>query len=86
MAGYKQDGWTWEDSGVYLLYPEYGYVPLDLDGENLINYEQEFRMPYLGASADWADGQLHAVGPFDLQSDRVGGRLGRACGPDVELP
>ena len=53
LAGYKQDGWKWEDSGVYLLYPEYGYVPQDLYGENMINYEQEFRMPYLGASADW---------------------------------
>ncbi len=53
FAGYKQDGWTWEDSGKYLLYPEYGYVPQDLDGANMINYEQEFRMPYLGASADW---------------------------------
>ena len=52
-AGYKQDGWSWEDSGVYLLYPEYGYIPQDLNGENMINYEQEFRMPYLGASADW---------------------------------
>ena len=53
MAGYKQDGWTWEDRGVYLLYPEYGYIPVDLGGLNMVNYEQEFRMPYLGASADW---------------------------------
>ena len=53
QAGYKQTGWTWEDRGVYLLYPEYGYVPQDLGGDNMINYEQEFRMPYLGASADW---------------------------------
>lgn len=53
MAGYKQDGWTWEDSGKYLLYPEYGYVPQYLDGDNMINYEQEFRMPYLGATVDW---------------------------------
>ncbi|MDY0146196.1 MAG: omptin family outer membrane protease [Kiritimatiellia bacterium] len=53
MAGYKQDGWTWEDSGKFLLYPQYGYIPQDLGGDNMINYEQEFRMPYLGASADW---------------------------------
>jgi len=53
MAGYKQDGWSWEDSGDYLLYPEYGYIPQYLDGENMINYEQEFRMPYLGATVDW---------------------------------
>lgn len=53
LAGYKQDGWTWEDRGVLLLYPEFNYIPQDLDGVNMINYEQEFRMPYLGVSADW---------------------------------
>lgn len=53
-VGYKQDGWEWEDSGIFLLYPEYGYVPVFLYGENMINYEQEFRMPYLGASVEWS--------------------------------
>lgn len=53
MAGYKQDGWSWEDSGKYLLYPEYGYVPQYRDGDNMINFEQEFRMPYIGATVDW---------------------------------
>ncbi len=58
FAGYKQDGWTWEDSGVYLLYPEYGYIPQDLGGDNMINYEQEIRILYLGASADWQMGDF----------------------------
>lgn len=62
MAGYKQNGWTWEDKGKYLLYPEYGYVPRDLNGENLINYEQEFRVPYFGASADWKSGNWTVAG------------------------
>ena len=62
FAGYKQNGWTWEDSGRYLLYPQYGYVPQDLDGENMINYEQEFRMPYLGASVDWTKGDFTVAG------------------------
>ena len=62
LLGYKQDGWTWEDQGVYLLYPEYGYVPYPLDGENMINYEQEFRMPYLGASVDWSRGAFTLAG------------------------
>ena len=62
FLGYKQNGWTWEDSGRYLLYPEYGYVPQDLDGENMINYEQEFRMPYLGASVDWTKGDFTVAG------------------------
>ena len=61
-AGYKQNGWTWEDRGVYLLYPEYGYIPVDLDGENMINYEQEFRIPYVGGSADWALGDFTFTG------------------------
>ena len=60
LIGYKQDGWSWEDRGVYLLYPEYGYVPLY--GENMINYEQEFRMPYLGTSADWTAGNFTLSG------------------------
>ena len=54
LAGYKQNGWTWSDRGVYLLYPEYGPYPIYLNGENLIDYEQEFKMPYIGASADFA--------------------------------
>ncbi len=62
FAGYKQDGWKWEDSGVYLLYPEYGYVPQDLGGENMINYEQEFRMPYVGGGADWRLGDFTVAG------------------------
>jgi plasminogen activator len=52
LLGYKQNGWTWEDRGVFALYPEYGYIPIDLGGENYIDYEQEFRIPYIGASAD----------------------------------
>ncbi|HPC58658.1 MAG TPA: omptin family outer membrane protease, partial [Kiritimatiellia bacterium] len=54
MAGYKQNGWTWEDRIRYMVYiddyfiPDYSYA-----GDNGINYEQEFRIPYLGASADW---------------------------------
>lgn len=62
VAGYKQDGWSWEDRGVYLLYPEYGYVPVGLNGDHLIQYEQEIRMPYLGASADWSAGHFTLSG------------------------
>lgn len=62
FVGYKQNGWTWEDYGQYLLYPEYGYVPQDLHGENMINYEQEFRMPYIGASADFTPGDFTISG------------------------
>ncbi len=62
FAGYKQNGWTWEDHGKYLLYPEYGYVPQDLYGEKMINYEQEFRMPYVGAGADFMLGDFTISG------------------------
>ena len=61
-VGYKQNDWKWEDRGVYLLYPEYGYIPVDLDGEHMIDYEQEFRIPYLGGSADWALGDFTLTG------------------------
>ena len=61
-VGYKQDEWKWEDHGVYLLYPENGYVPEYLFGENMINYKQRFQIPYLGASADWARGNFTVSG------------------------
>jgi len=54
LAGYKQNGWTWTDRGVYLLYPEYGPDPVYVNGENMIDYEQEFKMPYLGLNASLA--------------------------------
>jgi len=53
MAGYKYNKWSWEDHGVYLLYPEYGYVPEPQYGENMIDYEQELNIPYVGGSVDW---------------------------------
>lgn len=75
FAGYKQNGWTWEDSGQYLLYPEYGYVPQALHGENMIDYEQEFRMPYAGLGLD----ATFALKPVELT---VSGRL--TFSPSVE--
>ncbi len=64
LAGYKQNGWTWEDRGVYALYSESGFrdAYYELGGENMIDYEQEFRIPYLGASADWALGGFSVSG------------------------
>jgi outer membrane protease len=58
ILGYKQNGWSWEDAGVYALYPEYDYVPLDLGGEIGITYEQEFRMPYAGISGELTRGRF----------------------------
>jgi outer membrane protease len=59
MAGYKQNGWTWEDRIRYLVYIDDFFIPdYTHAGDNGINYEQEFRIPYLGASADWAWNQL----------------------------
>lgn len=53
MAGFKYNKFSWEDHGVYLLYPEYGYIPQYENGENGINYEQEMTIPYIGGSVDW---------------------------------
>lgn len=52
VVGYKQNGWEWSDRGVYAIYQEYGPSPIALEGENYIDYEQRFRMPYLGATAN----------------------------------
>ena len=63
LVGYKQDGWSWEDRLVYLQYIDDGFMKnYDYEGWNGINYEQEFRMPYVGASADFTGG------PFTLSA------------------
>lgn len=62
LAGYKQNGWTWTDRGVYLQYPEFGPDPVYLNGENMIDYEQEFQMPYIGATASMALEKLSLSG------------------------
>ena len=64
FAGYKQNGWSWEDRGQYALYSDTGFRAdyYELGGESMIDYEQEFRMPYLGASADLAMGGLSLSG------------------------
>ena len=50
FLGYKQNGWSWEDQ---VQFGVYDGIYWDGQGENMINYEQEFRMPYLGATVDW---------------------------------
>jgi outer membrane protease len=58
-AGYKQNGWTWEDRIRYMVYIDDYFIPdFSHAGDNGINYEQEFRIPYLGANADWAWNQF----------------------------
>ena len=59
FLGYKQNNWKWEDEVVYLLYPEdHGARDYSLSGQNGINYEQEFQMPYLGAGFDFTPGNF----------------------------
>jgi outer membrane protease len=62
IIGYKQNGWSWEDYGVFALYPEFDYVPLDLGGETGITYEQEFRMPYAGIAGDFTRDRITLSG------------------------
>ena len=64
FAGYKQNGWNWEDSGQYAIYSDTGFRAdyYELGGESMIDYEPEFRMPYLGASADLALGGFSLSG------------------------
>lgn len=59
FLGYKQNNWAWEDQVNYLLYPEdNGVRDYSLSGQNGINYEQEFQMPYLGAGFDFTPGNF----------------------------
>ena len=63
FVGYKQNGWTWEDQ---VQFGVYNGIYWDGQDENLINYEQEFRMPYLGASVDWTKGDFTVAGRLSL--------------------
>ncbi len=58
-AGYKQNGWTWEDRVQFGIYD---FIYWEGNGDNMINYEQEFRIPYVGGSADWAVGNFTFTG------------------------
>lgn len=62
FTGYKQNGWSWEDHGKYSIYIDNGYFPEHLNGENYINYEQEFRMPYIGVGVDFTLGDFAVSG------------------------
>lgn len=68
LGGYKQSGWTWEDSGRYALYTvdRWRDTRFDLHGDNMITYEQEFQMPYIGAGVDiqWRGLTVSAYGIF----------------------
>lgn len=62
LAGYKQNGWEWEDHGKLMLYPNNGYIPVYLNGSTAVRYEQEFRMPYLGVQGAWQGGSWSVSG------------------------
>ena len=53
VAGYKQDFWEWDDSIVELLYSMDGFRDYYKagDGSNMIDYQQLFRIPYLGVNS-----------------------------------
>ncbi|MGI6749722.1 MAG: omptin family outer membrane protease [Atribacter sp.] len=58
LLGLRVDDWSWEDSGGYGLYPQYGYVPYWFDPSVIeIMYEQQFSIPYVGFAADWQVGR-----------------------------
>jgi outer membrane protease len=53
VIGYKQDYWEWDDSFVELLYSVDGFRDYYEagDGSNMIDYNQVFRIPYIGLNA-----------------------------------
>lgn len=67
LAGYKQDYWAWSDYGVRHVYSSDPYSPggfrddvADEDGSTGIEYEQIFRVPYLGGELEFARGAWEA--------------------------
>lgn len=58
VAGYKQDEWEWTDSAQEFIYSEEGFrdVRGHFGGISAIDYEQSFRIPYVGLQADGSAG------------------------------
>lgn len=77
ILGYKRENWQWSAWGGSFLYSVYGFRDyggwfLDADGEDLhvIDYEQEYRIPYVGVGATW-QGSLVQVEAHVLASSMV---------------
>lgn len=77
LVGYKHDTWRWSARGGTYTYSLYGFRDLSgsiAPGKQVIVYEQQYSIPYVGVSAGWArpafQMQAHVLyGPAVTASD-----------------
>lgn len=77
VVGYKEDFWEWSDRGQEFVYSLYGFRDYTghFGGENVIDYEQRFQIPYLGIQLAGATGRARwlaygAYSPFVQAEDK----------------
>ncbi|MBP7831181.1 MAG: omptin family outer membrane protease [Kiritimatiellae bacterium] len=60
LVGYKRDYWEWTDYGREFVYSVYGFRDYvgNFDGQNVIDYQQTFDIPYVGLNLDGRAGSL----------------------------
>ncbi|MBU1693156.1 MAG: omptin family outer membrane protease [Verrucomicrobia bacterium] len=60
LVGYKRDFWEWTDRGQEFIYTTVNFRDTigSFGGQNVIDYEQTFDIPYLGVNADGKLGKL----------------------------
>ena len=57
IVGYKSDTWGWSSRGGTYVYTEESFrdtVGTFPEGEQIISYEQQYDIPYIGVGANWA--------------------------------
>jgi plasminogen activator len=57
IVGYRTDTWGWSSRGGTYVYSDESFRDTSgafPEGEEIINYEQEYKIPYVGIGANWA--------------------------------
>jgi plasminogen activator len=72
IIGFKQDTWKWKDSGQEYIYSSFSFRDTlgTFGGQNVINYDQTFTIPYIGVSANGPVGPVN-IGAYLLYSSAV---------------
>ncbi|HOW97893.1 MAG TPA: omptin family outer membrane protease [Kiritimatiellia bacterium] len=60
VLGFKHDYWEWSDSGQEFIYSTFGFRDTigSFEGQNVIDYQQTFDIPYVGLNLDGRAGPL----------------------------
>lgn len=57
ILGFKRDSWSWSARGGTYIYSNYGFrstAGVFESGEQVIEYRQDYAIPYLGIGANWS--------------------------------